>query len=121
MAAYKIISAVIPERVDDSASDRYLVVAPQDKIVWVATDKPTDLSPQGRMQAVHDAGLMSLLSKIKREENGVESDSCSSDDTDDDAAVILLAQEEFIEEYLEDYEDTIDIIEFEETWEKEKH
>lgn len=121
MAAYKIISAVIPERVDDSSSDRYLVVAPQDKIVWVATDKPTDLSPQGRMQAVHDAGLMSLLSKIKREENGVESESCSSDDTDNEVELCLLAEDDYIEEYLDEYEEAIDIIEFEEAWEKEKH
>ncbi|MHB0915794.1 MAG: hypothetical protein ACYC5A_09125 [Thermoleophilia bacterium] len=117
MAAYKIISAVIPERVDDSSSDRYLVVAPQDKIVWIATDKPTDLSPQGRKQAVHDAGLMSLLSKIKREENGVESDSCSDADTDDRAELYLLDEDD----YLDEYEDDIDYVEYEEAWEKEKH
>lgn len=118
MTAYKIISAVIPERVDDSLSDRYLVVAPEDRIVWVTTDKPQDLSPEGRKQAVHDAGLMSLLSKIKREENAVESDCCEITDTGsgstgDDFSSYTFAVDENDDDIVES--------EAEEPWEKEKH
>lgn len=118
MSAYKIISAVIPERVDDSSSDRYLVVAPEDRIVWVATDEPQDLSPEGRKQAVHDAGLLSLLNKMKREENAVESDRCTGPDAstglyEDDFSSYVLTEDE--------YEDETGEFELEEAWEKEKH
>lgn len=115
MAAYKIISAVIPERVDDSSSDRYLVVAPEDRIVWVTTDTPQDLSPEGRKQAVHEAGLMSLLNRLKKEENAVESESCSHVAVGGDApmsAVEIYLEDEY------DYDEVMAVLE--ELWEKEE-
>lgn len=121
MAAYKIISAVIRERVDDSSSDRYLVVAPEDKIVWVTTDGPQDLSPEGRKRAVQHAGLMSLVNKIKREENGVESE-VTSDDCDQselaggDFSFVLRTTT------AAEYEDAEgELLELEEPWEDKKH
>ncbi|RJQ43207.1 MAG: hypothetical protein C4534_08420 [Gaiellales bacterium] len=116
MAAYKIISAVIPERVDDSTTDRYLVVAPEDRIVWVTTGKPQDLTPEGRKQAVHDAGVLSLLNKIKREENAVETDSCSAEGFSQGQGLAIV--EVFSEA---DYEDELDEVVLEEYWEEEIH
>jgi hypothetical protein len=85
LSAYKIISAVIPERVDDSPTDRYLIVAPEDRIVWVSTNKPQDLSPESRKRAMQQAEIFNLLGKLKREENAVESESSTSEiDIDED-------------------------------------
>lgn len=122
MSAYKIISAVIPERVDDSTSDRYLVVAPEDKIVWVATDEPQDLTPEGRKRAVHQAGLLSLLNRLKREENAVESEQTESGGADskintgsDFSYLTGTVSEESSDESEGEY------LECEEPWEREKH
>jgi hypothetical protein len=71
MTAYKITCTVIPEREDDTMSAKFLVVAPEDRIVWVATTTPgqiPDLSPEERKRAVAQAGLKSLLGKLRREE-----------------------------------------------------
>lgn len=70
MSAYEIVSAVIPERVDDALSPKYLVVVPEDRIVWVATPAPgrlPDLSPEGRKRAVTNAEVKSLLGKLGRQ------------------------------------------------------
>lgn len=70
MSAYKIISAVIPERDDDALSLKYLVVAPEDRIVWVATaasGRMPDLSPEERKRAVTNAGVKSLVGKLGRQ------------------------------------------------------
>ena len=71
MTAFKISCTVIPERENDTMSAKFLVVAPEDRIVWIATSGPgqtPDLSPEGRKRAVAQAGLKSLLGKLKREE-----------------------------------------------------
>jgi hypothetical protein len=71
MTAFKITCTVIPEYEDDSLSAKFLVVAPEDRIVWIATAKPgqiPDLSPAERKRAVAQAGLKSLLGKLRREE-----------------------------------------------------
>jgi hypothetical protein len=73
MTAYPIVSAVIPEREDDTLSDKFLVVAPEDRIVWVATTKPgqiPDLSPEERLRTVLSAKVKSLLGKLERDEDG---------------------------------------------------
>ncbi len=75
MSAYKITCAVIPERDDDGLSAKFLVVAPDDKIIWVATARRgqiPDLSPEERKKAVAQAGLKSLLGKLKRQEQAEE-------------------------------------------------
>jgi len=77
VSAYKITCAVIPEREDDGLSAKFLVIAPEDKIVWVATARPgqvPDLSPEGRKLAVAQAGLKSLLGKLNRQEQAEELD-----------------------------------------------
>ena len=71
MTAYKIACTVIPEREHDTRSAKFLVVAPEDRIVWVAQTVPgkiPDLSPQERQRAVAEAGLKSLMAKLRREE-----------------------------------------------------
>ncbi len=71
MTAYMISCTVIPEREDDTLSAKFLVVAPEDRIVWVATATPgqlPDLSPEERKRAIAQAGLRSLLGKLEREE-----------------------------------------------------
>ena len=71
MTAYMITCTVIPEREDDTLSAKFLVVAPEDRIVWVATATPgqlPDLSPEERKRAIAQAGLRSLLGKLEREE-----------------------------------------------------
>lgn len=71
MSAYKIVSAVIPEREDDTLSSKFLVVAPEDRIVWVATTAPgrlPDLSPAERKRAVANAEVKSLIGKLIRQE-----------------------------------------------------
>ncbi|MHB9053215.1 MAG: hypothetical protein ACYC5F_04405 [Thermoleophilia bacterium] len=71
MSAYKITCTVIPEREDDARSTRFLVVAPEDRIVWITTSgrgQNQDLSSEGRKRAVAQAGLQSLLGKLKRQE-----------------------------------------------------
>lgn len=71
MTAHKVICAVIPEKEDDAVSSKYLVVAPEDRIVWVTTTRPgnkPDLSPEGRKKAVTQAGINSLLLKMKQEQ-----------------------------------------------------
>ncbi len=71
MTAYKVTCAVIPEREDDAVSSKFLVVAPEDRIVWVAITKPgsrPDLSPEERKKAVTQAGIQSLSRKMKQEE-----------------------------------------------------
>ncbi|MBE0429932.1 MAG: hypothetical protein IBX61_08705 [Thermoleophilia bacterium] len=73
MTAYSIISAVIPEREDDAFSDKFLVVAPEDRIVWVATTVPgqiPNLSAESRKNAVLSAKVKSLLGKMERDELG---------------------------------------------------
>lgn len=73
MTAYSIVSAVIPEREDDALSDKFLVVAPEDRIVWVATTKPgqiPNLSPEERKRAVLNAKVKSLLGKLEKDEFG---------------------------------------------------
>lgn len=73
MTAYSIVSAVIPERQDDTHSNRFLVVAPEDRIVWVATTKAgqiPNLSPEERKRAVLNAKVKSLLGKLERDEFG---------------------------------------------------
>ena len=74
MSAYRITCTVIPEREDDARSTRFLVVAPEDRIVWITTSRKgnnPDFSTEGRKRAVAQAGLQSLLGKFKRqEENG---------------------------------------------------
>ncbi len=71
MTAYKITCTVIPEREDDAVSAKFLVVAPEDRIVWIANARPgysPDLSAEGRKRAVAQAGLQSLLGKLRRQE-----------------------------------------------------
>jgi len=71
MTAYKISCTVIPEREDDALSAKFLVVAPEDRIVWIASSRPgqtSDLSTEGRKRAVAQAGLQSLLGKLRRQE-----------------------------------------------------
>jgi hypothetical protein len=71
MSAREITSAVIREFEDDGHSAKYLVVAPEERIVWVTTTRDgerPDLSPEERKRAVTQAGIRSLLSKLKREE-----------------------------------------------------
>lgn len=71
MTAYKITCTVIPEREDDAISAKFLIVAPEDRIVWIATASPRhspDLSAEGRKRAVAQAGLQSLLGKLRRQE-----------------------------------------------------
>jgi len=71
MTAYTITCAVIPEREDDGLSDKFLVVAPDDRIIWMTKARPghsPDLSPEGRKKAVAQAGLTSMAGKLKREE-----------------------------------------------------
>ena len=71
MTAFKISCTVIPERENDTMSAKFLVVAPEDRIVWIATSGPgqtPDFSPEGRKRAVAQAGLKSLLGKLKHEE-----------------------------------------------------
>lgn len=71
MTAYKITCTVIPEREDDALSAKFLVVAPEDRIVWIATARPghsPDLSAEGRKRAVAQAGLQSLIGKLRRQE-----------------------------------------------------
>ncbi|MHB8792188.1 MAG: hypothetical protein ACYC6O_02445 [Thermoleophilia bacterium] len=73
MTAYKITCTVIPEREDDALSAKFLVVAPEDRIVWIATARPghsPDLSAEGRKRAIAQAGLQSLLGKLRRQEVG---------------------------------------------------
>jgi hypothetical protein len=73
MTAYPIINAVIPERQDDGHSDKFLVVAPEDRIVWVATTRPgqiPDLSAEERKRSVLNAKVKSLLGKLERDEFG---------------------------------------------------
>lgn len=79
MTAHKMICAVIPEREDDATSDKFLVVAPEDRIVWVTTthpDRKPDLSPEERKRAVTQAGIQSLIGKMSQEYEGesLESD-----------------------------------------------
>lgn len=79
MSAYKITCAVIPEKEDDGLSSKFLVVAPDDKIVWVTTTKPGQihsLGPEERKRAVAQAGLKSLLGKLRQEEERTDEDSC---------------------------------------------
>jgi hypothetical protein len=122
LSAYKIINAVIPERVDDSPTDRYLIVAPEDRIIWVTTSEPEDLTPEGRKNAVHQAGLFSLLNKLKNEENAVESEDLVDTNeyneglTEGDFSEILGMDSN--EEYDDSEDDTIEAIE---SWELEKH
>ena len=71
MTAYKIACTVIPEREDDALSAKFLVVAPEDRIIWIASSRPgqtPDLSTEGRKRAVAQAGLQSLLGKLNRQE-----------------------------------------------------
>ena len=71
MTAYRITCAVIPEREDDGRSAKFLVVAPEDRIVWVTSTRPenaADLSPEGRKKAVAQAGLVSMAGKLKRQD-----------------------------------------------------
>jgi hypothetical protein len=71
MTAYKISCTVIPEREDDALSAKFLVVAPEDRIVWIASSRPeqaSDLSVEGRKRSVAQAGLQSLLGKLRRQE-----------------------------------------------------
>ena len=71
MTAYKITCTVIPEREDDALSAKFLVVAPEDRIIWIANSRPgqiPDLSSEGRKRAVAQAGLQSLLGKLHRQE-----------------------------------------------------
>ncbi|MHB1325098.1 MAG: hypothetical protein ACYDGS_05465 [Thermoleophilia bacterium] len=71
MTAYKITCTVIPEREDDAISAKFLIVAPEDRIVWIATASPRhspDLSAEGRRRAVAQAGLQSLLGKLRSQE-----------------------------------------------------
>ena len=71
MTAFKISCTVIPKKEHDTLSAKFLVVAPEDRIVWIATSAPgqaPDLSPEGRKRAVAQAGLKSLLGKLRREE-----------------------------------------------------
>lgn len=73
MTAYPITSAVIPEREDDTSFDKFLVVAPEDRIVWVATTKPgqiPNLSAEERKRAVLNAKVKSLLGKLESDEYG---------------------------------------------------
>ncbi len=72
MTAYKITCTVIPEHEDDAISSKFLVVAPEDRIVWIATARPgysPDLSPEGRKRAVTQAGIQSQLSKLRNQES----------------------------------------------------
>ena len=72
MTAYTITCAVIPEREDDGRSAKFLVVAPEDRIVWITSTRPEhsqDLSPEGRKKAVAQAGLVSMAGKLKRQES----------------------------------------------------
>ncbi|MFA6002392.1 MAG: hypothetical protein WC828_09845 [Thermoleophilia bacterium] len=72
MTAYTITCAVIPEREDDGLSAKFLVVAPDDRIIWMATSRPgysPDLSPEGRKKAVAQAGLTSMAGKLNRQES----------------------------------------------------
>lgn len=71
MTAFKITCTVIPEQQNDSLWAKFLVVAPDDRIVWVASAKPGEVSalgPEERGRAVAQAGLKSLLGKLEREE-----------------------------------------------------
>lgn len=73
MTAHKVICAVIPEREDDAISDKFLVVAPEDRIVWVTTARPDrkpDLSPEERKRAITQAGIQSLINKMNQEQEG---------------------------------------------------
>lgn len=71
MSAYTITCAVIPEREDDATSAKFLVVAPEDRIVWITSSSPNrvpDLTPEGRKKAVAQAGLISLMAKLRQQE-----------------------------------------------------
>jgi len=71
MTAYKITCTVIPEREDDALSAKFLVVAPEDRIIWIATARPghpPDLSAEERKRSVAQAGLQSLIGKLRRQE-----------------------------------------------------
>lgn len=73
MTAYSIVSAVIPEKEDDALFDKFLVVAPEDRIVWVATTKPgqiPNLSAEERKRTVLNAKVKSLLGKLEKDEFG---------------------------------------------------
>lgn len=73
MTAYPIISAVIPEKEDDALFNKFLVVAPEDRIVWVATTKPgqiPNLSAEERKRTVLNAKVKSLLGKLEKDEYG---------------------------------------------------
>jgi hypothetical protein len=79
MAGKAIICAVIPEREDDSTSDKYLVVAPEDRIIWVAhpeTDRERQLIGECRKRAITEAKIKSLIAKFEQEE-------CSSNEEGD--------------------------------------
>lgn len=70
MTAHKMICAVIPEREDDAVADKFLVVAPEDRIVWVTTTQPNrrpDFSPEERKRAVTQAGIQSMINKMSQE------------------------------------------------------
>ncbi len=71
MTAYQITCTVIREREDDAISAKFLVVAPEDRIVWIASagrEQTPDLSSDGRKRAIAQAGLQSLLGKLRRQE-----------------------------------------------------
>lgn len=73
MTAYSIVNAVIPEHEDDGHSNKFLVVAPQDRIIWVATTRKgqiPDLSPEERKRSVLNAKVKSLLGKLENDEFG---------------------------------------------------
>jgi hypothetical protein len=73
MTAYSIVSAVIPEREDDALCDKFLVVAPEDRIVWVATTRAgqiPNLSAEERKRSVLNAKVKSLLGKLENDEFG---------------------------------------------------
>lgn len=75
VTAHKVTCAVIPEREDDAVSSKFLVVAPEDRIVWVTTTRPgnkPDLSSEERKKAITQAGIQSLSRKMTEEELSAE-------------------------------------------------
>ncbi len=71
MSARQITCAVIRGKEDDGRTAKYLIVVPEDRIVWVATTgegKTPDLSPEGRKRSATLAGIKSLTNKLNREQ-----------------------------------------------------
>ncbi len=87
MSGRAIVCAVIPEKADDERREKYLVVAPEDRIVWVAapgdeTDSVT--ISEERKQAVTRANIASLTMKLEREQQELSAEEADILDISDE-------------------------------------